>query len=71
MVYAIIMERGDRMMYTFNVNIPDAVLFDTHMSKEISASCARRATALYYDTKMGVPLGYCAQIAEMPQKVDE
>ncbi len=53
------------MMYSFNVNVPDAVLFDTHMSKETSASCVRKAAALYYYTKMGVSLGYCAEIAEM------
>lgn len=52
-------------MYTFDVKIPEAVLFDTHMNKEISASCVRRATALYYYTKLGVSLGYCAEIAEM------
>lgn len=52
-------------MYTFQVNVPDAVLFDTHQSKETSESCIRKAVALYYYTKMGVSLGYCAQIAEM------
>lgn len=54
-------------MHTFEVNVPDAVLFDTHQSKEASASCVRKAVALFYYTKMGVSLGYCAQIAEMPK----
>ena len=52
-------------MHTFSVNIPDAVLFDTHMSEKTSASCVRKATALFYYTKMNVSLGYCAEIAEM------
>lgn len=52
-------------MYTFSVNVPEAVLFDTHMSKESSASCIKKATALYYYTQKGVSLGYCAEIAEM------
>ena len=62
-------QEGFVMMYTFSVNVPDAVLFDTHMNAENSASCIRKAAALYYYTKMGVSLGYCAEIAEM-QKVD-
>ena len=56
-------------MYTFSVNIPDAVLFDTHMSEKTSASCVRKATALFYYTKMNVSLGYCAEIAEMSNRL--
>ncbi len=55
------------MTYKFEVNVPDAVLFDAHQSKEASASCVRKAAALYYYTKLGISLGYCAQIAEMPK----
>lgn len=52
-------------MMSINVNIPDAVLFDTKMSPELAESYARQAVALCYYTQKGVSLGYCAEIAGM------
>ncbi|MCR5143637.1 MAG: UPF0175 family protein [Ruminococcus sp.] len=52
-------------MMSINVNIPDAVLFDTKMSPELAESYARQAVALRYYTQKGVSLGYCAEIAGM------
>ena len=50
------------------VNIPEAVLYDTKMSREEAASFARRAVALSYYVKNGVSLGYCAEIAGMEKQ---
>ena len=52
-------------MQTFSVNVPDAVLYDTRMTAEVSQAFVKRATALLYYTSKGVSLGYCAEIAEM------
>ncbi len=54
-------------MYNVSVNIPDEVLYDTHLSKNRSEEFVRRAAAMFYYTKLGVSLGYCANIAEMPK----
>ena len=54
-------------MYNVSVNIPDEVLYDTHLSKNRSEEYVRRAAAMFYYTKLGVSLGYCANIAEMPK----
>lgn len=50
------------------VAIPDAVLYDTHMSYEQADTFVRRCIALAYYTHHGVSLGYCAQIAAMPEE---
>lgn len=50
------------------INIPDAVLYDTHMSKEEACDFARKAVALGYYTQSGVSIGYCAQIAGMSEE---
>ena len=54
-------------MYNVSVNIPDEVLYDTHLSKNRCEEFVRRAAAMFYYTKLGVSLGYCANIAEMPK----
>ena len=54
-------------MYNVSVNIPDEVLYDTHLSKNRSEEFVRRAAAMFYYKKLGVSLGYCANIAEMPK----
>ena len=53
-------------MCNIAVNIPDAVLYDTRMSKEEASAYVRKAVALQYYTKNGVSIGYCAEIAGMP-----
>ena len=50
---------------TATVNIPDAVLYDTRMNKDTSEAYVRQSAALFFYTKKGVSLGYCAQIAQM------
>ena len=50
------------------VKIPDAVLYDTHMSAFEATDFARKAIALDYYTRLHVSIGYCAEIAEMTEE---
>ncbi len=50
------------------VNILEAVLYDTRMSREEACRFAKRAVALGYYAQSGVSIGYCAQIAEMTEE---
>lgn len=54
-------------MCSIAVNIPEAVLYDTRMSKEEAGEYVKKAVALQYYTKKGVSIGYCAEIADMPE----
>ena len=54
-------------MYDVTVSIPDEVLFDTRLSKQLSGAYVKQAAALFYYTKLVVSLGYCAEIAGMPK----
>ena len=48
-----------------SVPIPDEVLYDAHLSKKLTETYVRQAAALFYYQKLGVSLGYCAEIANM------
>ena len=50
------------------VKIPDAVLYDTHMSALQATDFARKAIALDYYTRLHVSIGYCAEIAEKTEE---
>ena len=50
------------------IDIPEAVLYDTRMSREEACQFAKRAVALGYYSQSGVSIGYCAQIAEMTEE---
>ena len=50
------------------IKIPDAVLYDTHMSAFEATNFAKKAIALDYYTRLHVSIGYCAQIAEMSEE---
>lgn len=50
------------------VKIPDAVLFDTHMTAEQTDSFVKQTLALHYYIKCHISLGYCAEIAEMTKE---
>lgn len=52
-------------MVNVTVSIPEEVLFDTKLTKQNSEISAKKATALFFYTKMGVSLGYCAEIADL------
>ena len=50
------------------VPIPEEVLFDTRMSKSEAEDFARLMTAFGYYTHNSVSIGYCAQIAGVPEE---
>ena len=50
------------------VKIPDAVLFDTHMTAEQTDSFVKKTLALHYYVKCHISLGYCAEIAGMTKE---
>lgn len=50
------------------VKIPDAVLFDTHMTAEQTDSFVKQTLALHHYIKCHISLGYCAEIAGMTKE---
>ena len=54
-------------MCTVQVEIPNEVLYDTHMNQKEALAFARQMVALGYYTRNNVSLGYCAQIAGMSE----
>ena len=55
-------------MCQISVNIPNEVLYDTHMSAAEAAAFARQMVALGYYTQNRVSIGYCAKIAGMSEE---
>lgn len=55
-------------MCQISIQIPDAVLYDTHMNQKQAADFARRLVAIGYYIHNHVSVGYCAQIAEMSEE---
>ena len=54
-------------MCTVAIPIPDEVLYDKGLSVSEAQGIARRMTALGLYVANNVSLGYCAQIAGMPE----
>ena len=50
------------------VQIPEAVLFDTHMTAVQANDYAKKLIALDYYTRLHVSIGYCAQIVQMSEE---
>ena len=50
------------------IQIPEAVLYDTHMTTLQVNDYARKLIALDYYTRHHVSLGYCTEIAEMTEE---
>ncbi|MBO4438813.1 MAG: UPF0175 family protein [Spirochaetaceae bacterium] len=55
-------------MCQFAVKIPDAVLYDTHMTESQSEQLAKKIIAMHYYLHFHVSLGYCAQIADLSEE---
>ena len=55
-------------MCQVSVQIPEAVLYDTHMTTLQVNDYALKLIALDYYTRHHVSLGYCAEIAEMTEE---
>lgn len=50
------------------VNVPNEVLYDTHMSNADATAFARKMVALGYYTHNHVSIGYCAEIAGLTEE---
>ena len=50
------------------VNVPNEVLYDTHMSTAEATAFARKMIALGYYIHNNVSIGYCAEIAGLTEE---
>lgn len=50
------------------VAIPDAVLYETKMSRDETLDFVRKTLAVEYYSTLGISLGYCAKIAGMDKE---
>ena len=50
------------------VDIPNEVLYDTHMSTSDASAFVKQMVALGYYTHNNVSIGYCAKIADMTEE---
>lgn len=55
-------------MCQLDISIPEEVLYETKMSRDEANDYIKRLVALDFYTKNGVSIGYCAQIAGMPEE---
>lgn len=54
-------------MCQITMKIPNEVLLDIHMNDREANAYAKQVFALWLYTKNKVSIGYCAEIAEMPE----
>lgn len=54
-------------MYKAFVEIPEEVIYDTHMSNSEVSKFVKEMVALGYYTRNNVSIGYCAEIAGMTE----
>ena len=47
------------------IQIPEEVLYDTHMTESQSETLVKKIIAMHYYLHFHVSLGYCAQIADL------
>ena len=50
------------------INVPNEVLYDTHMSTSDATAFARKMVALGYYMRNNVSIGYCAEIAGLTEE---
>ncbi len=50
------------------INVPNEVLYDTHMSTSDATEFARKMVALRYYMRNNVSIGYCAEIAGLTEE---
>ena len=54
-------------MCRVTLEIPEEVLFDIHMNTQEADAYAKQVFALWLYTRNKVSIGYCAQVAKMPE----
>ena len=68
LIYTSICRRGRKtIMCQVVVDIPNEVLYDTHMGSADAAAFVKQMVALGYYTQNNVSIGYCAKIAGMTE----
>lgn len=55
-------------MCTVEMNIPEAVLYDTHMDRDKAMEFVKRTVAAELYVSKGVSIGYCSEIAGMSEE---
>ena len=55
-------------MFKLTFEIPEAVLYDTHMTKLQSEKLAKKIIAMHYYLHFHISLGYCVQIADTTEE---
>ncbi len=50
------------------IEIPEQVLYDTHMTESQSENLAKKIIAMHYYLQFHISLGYCAQIANTTEE---
>lgn len=50
------------------IQIPEEVLYDTHMTESQSETLVKKIIAMHYYLHFHVSLGYCAQIADLTEE---
>ncbi len=55
-------------MCSITFDVPNEVMYDTHMNKSEATAMARRTLALGLYTQNNVSIGYCAKVADMTEE---
>ena len=63
-----LMEEEVTLMCQVLINVPNEVLYDTHMSNAQATAFARKMVALGYYIHNNVSIGYCAEIAGLSEE---
>ena len=63
-----LMEEEVTLMCQVLINVPNEVLYDTHMSNAQATDFARKMVALGYYIHNNVSIGYCAEIAGLSEE---
>lgn len=56
------------IMCQLAIEIPEQVLYDTHMTESQSENLAKKIIAMHYYLQFHISLGYCAQIANTTEE---
>ena len=58
----------EEIMCQLAIEIPEQVLYDTHMTETQSENLAKKIIAMHYYLQFHISLGYCAQIANTTEE---
>ena len=55
-------------MCSITIDVPNEIMYDTHMNKSEATAMAKRMLALGLYVQNNVSIGYCAKVAEMTEE---